>query len=63
MATLLTLKTVIARTTYSRSQIYRLESAGHFPKRIIIGKGRIAWLEHEVDDWIDSKASKRQLHP
>jgi prophage regulatory protein len=63
MATLLTLKVVMARTTYSQSQIYRLESAGDFPKRITIGRGRVAWLEHEIDDWIDSRANKRQYVP
>ncbi|NDE90126.1 MAG: AlpA family phage regulatory protein [Alphaproteobacteria bacterium] len=40
---------------YSTMQIYRLEKAGEFPKRVKIGKQRVAWLEADVQKWIESK--------
>ena len=48
------------RTTYSRSQLYRLERAGQFPARLRIGVGRVAWLLSEVLAWIEVKNSSRK---
>ena len=36
---------------YSRTQIWRLERDGKFPKRVPIGEARIAWVESEIDQW------------
>jgi len=44
---------------YSSSQIYRLEKAGLFPQRIVLGAGRVAWLHSEVVQWIENKAMER----
>lgn len=43
---------------YSRQHLYRLEEAGAFPKRIRIG-AKIGWYEHEIDEWLQSKADAR----
>jgi prophage regulatory protein len=39
------------RTGLSRSQIYRLEAAGQFPKRVKLTEASSAWIEHEVEQW------------
>ena len=44
---------------YSDSQIYRMEKAGRFPKRIRIGPGRVAWSYADVSEWIECKRQGR----
>jgi prophage regulatory protein len=36
---------------YSFAHIARLEKAGSFPKRIILGACRVAWYEDEYPFW------------
>jgi prophage regulatory protein len=44
---------VRARTTLSRSEIYRRISLGVFPTPVPLGGGRrVAWLESDVATWI-----------
>ena len=45
--------------SYSRAHIYRLVRAGKFPKPIKLGENRIAWVEAEVDEWINNKIAER----
>ena len=40
---------------YSFTHIARLEKAGQFPKRILLGACRVAWYDDEIEDW---KASR-----
>jgi predicted DNA-binding transcriptional regulator AlpA len=47
--------------SYCRLQIDRLEKKHQFPQRIKIGRGRIAWYEHEIDDWVRERAEARPL--
>ena len=51
----LRLPEVQGRVTYSVSQIWRLEKANKFPKRVHIGENRVAWIEAEVDAWMKTK--------
>jgi prophage regulatory protein len=44
---------------YSFTHIARLEHAGSFPKRIQLGKCRVAWLAGELEEWIDERAARR----
>lgn len=44
---------------YSRKWIAILEAKGMFPKRVQLGEGRIAWVEQEVKDWIETKKKAR----
>jgi prophage regulatory protein len=44
---------------YSRTQLWRLERDGHFPKRIRIGVKHYAWIEDEVDRFIVEKIRAR----
>lgn len=45
--------TVESMTTLSTSEIYRRIEAGTFPAQIKLGTKAVAWLEHEVNDWIN----------
>jgi prophage regulatory protein len=49
---LIRLPTVIERTGYGKAWIYRLISMGRFPRPVKIGIRAIAFVESEVDDWI-----------
>jgi prophage regulatory protein len=40
---------------YSFAHIARLEKAGQFPKRVILGACRVAWFADEIDAWITSR--------
>jgi prophage regulatory protein len=44
---------------YSKSQLWNLEKANKFPKRIYLSQVRVAWIEAEVDKWIKSRIAAR----
>ena len=48
---------------YSRSQLYRKIAAGTFVRPIRLGANRIAFVEDEVDAWLRSLMSKRNVLP
>jgi prophage regulatory protein len=45
---------------YSKVQLWRKEKRGEFPKRVPIGAARHAWIEAEIDEWIEDRARARQ---
>ena len=45
--------------TYSKPHLWRMEKAGTFPKRVPIGNGRYAYVEEEIDAFIESKINER----
>ena len=45
---------------YSRVHLGRLERGGQFPRRITLSPGRVAWLEHEIDAWLEARAAARE---
>ena len=47
---------------YSTSHIWRLEKSGQFPKRIRLGGNRVAWLQSEINGWVESKLAARTAH-
>ncbi|WP_218770796.1 AlpA family transcriptional regulator, partial [Vibrio parahaemolyticus] len=49
----LKLKEVIEKTALSRSAIYRKMSEDDFPKSVNLGDRAVAWVESEVDDWME----------
>jgi len=55
----LRLPEVISRTGYRRSNIYHLMSLGRFPKAIPLGGRAVAWLESEIEDWIQARVDQR----
>ncbi|WP_324726370.1 AlpA family transcriptional regulator [Klebsiella sp. ZJOU C1] len=56
---LLRLKQVEEKTGLKRSQVYLYMKKGNFPKSIKIGPASVAWLESEIDEWINLKLAKR----
>jgi predicted DNA-binding transcriptional regulator AlpA len=49
-------------TTYSFTQMQRLEKEGKFPERLRLGAGRYArvvYVESEIIEWMKSKLAKR----
>ena len=56
----LRLPEVISRTGYRRSNIYHLMSLNEFPLSISLGGRAVAWLESEVDGWMESRINKRE---
>lgn len=56
--TLIKLPEVKRRTTLSTSEIYRRLESGTFPKQIKLGTKAVAWLEHEINAWIDERISE-----
>ncbi len=56
---LLSKKQLKEKVVYSIQHITRLEQAGKFPRRLRLGDNRVAWLESEVDDWIQQKLIER----
>ena len=55
MAKMLRLPAVLQRTGLSRSALYALKKAGHFPQPLRIGARAVAWLEDEIEAWIKSR--------
>jgi prophage regulatory protein len=49
----LRLRQVVSVTGLSRMTIWRLERAGEFPRRRQLGARSVAWLQSEVDAWIE----------
>jgi predicted DNA-binding transcriptional regulator AlpA len=43
---------VAARCRMTRSQIWKLEHAGQFPKRKRYGFRRVGWVAAEIEDWL-----------
>ena len=44
---------------WSRAHVYRMIHAGKFPRPLKLGEGTSAWLEEEVDRWLDRCATQR----
>lgn len=57
---LLRTEEVLKLATYSANHLRRLEAAGEFPKRIQLGKNRVAWFRDEIEQWLDEKAASRE---
>ena len=63
------LSEVMSRTGYGRTSIYRKMEDGSFPKSLKLGgppkdpnifdSRAVAWIEDEVDQWIESRIQDR----
>lgn len=51
---LIRLPEVLKRTGFGKAWIYRLISEGRFPAPVKIGARAVAFVESEVDEWIQS---------
>jgi prophage regulatory protein len=55
----LKLKEVMEKTALSRSAIYRKMNEDHFPQSISLGDRAVAWVESEVDEWMEECLQQR----
>ncbi|MBT0090768.1 MULTISPECIES: AlpA family transcriptional regulator [Vibrio harveyi group] len=55
----LKLKEVMKKTTLSRSAIYRKMNEDQFPQSISLGDRSVAWVESEVDEWMEERLQTR----
>jgi prophage regulatory protein len=44
---------------YSKSSLWNLEKQNKFPKRIYLSQVRVAWVESEIDKWINARIAAR----
>jgi prophage regulatory protein len=44
---------------WSRAHVYRQVNAGKFPKPVKLGEGTTAWIEEEIDAWLDERIAER----
>jgi prophage regulatory protein len=44
---------------YSKPTLWRKEKEGTFPRRVPIGAGRYAYVEGEIDSYIEQKIAER----
>lgn len=56
---MLRLPTVEDRTGLARSSIYRSMAQGDFPRPVRVGRRAVAWVESEVEGWIERKLVAR----
>ncbi len=50
---------VMALTGLSRSSIYLGVSEGRFPAQIQLGERSVAWLESDIQNWMESCINNR----
>ncbi|WP_089686851.1 helix-turn-helix transcriptional regulator [Billgrantia gudaonensis] len=50
-------KAVLEKTALSNTSLYRLIAKGEFPKPIQLGTRAVAWVEDEIEEWIESRIS------
>ncbi|EGR0286982.1 AlpA family transcriptional regulator [Vibrio cholerae] len=55
----LKLKEVMEKTALSRSAIYRKMNDGEFPQSVSLGDRAVAWVESEVDEWMEERLERR----
>jgi len=52
-------KEVLARVSLSKTELYRRIKNCTFPAPLRLGAHRVAFLESEVDAWMDQRAAAR----
>jgi len=60
---------VLSRTGYGRTSIYRKMEEGSFPRSVKLGgpledpeafdSRAVAWIEYEIDQWIESRIEEQ----
>lgn len=56
---LIRLKEVIETTGLSRSCIYKYIEEGKFPRNVPLGGRAVAWVESEIQEWIQGAVDIR----
>jgi prophage regulatory protein len=55
----LSIDAVSTRVCYHPGHIRRLIRDGKFPAPVRLGENRVAWIESEINDWLESKRQQR----
>jgi len=58
---LIKLKTVMDCTGLARSTVYKFIAEGRFPKPVKLGARMVAWVESEIQEWIQEKIEQREF--
>ena len=56
---LIKLKAVMDCTGLARSTVYKFIAEGRFPKPVKLGVRMVAWVESEINAWIEDKINQR----
>lgn len=56
---LIPIKEVVNKVGSSKSWIYSLIKSGDFPRPVSLGTRKVAWLESEIDEWIQQRVTER----
>ncbi|CAK1718262.1 DNA-binding transcriptional activator AlpA [Vibrio crassostreae] len=56
----LRLKEVIALTGLGRSSIYKFMEENTFPKTVSLGGRAVAWVESEIEEWMEQRLAMRE---
>jgi prophage regulatory protein len=56
---LIRLPEVLKKTGLSKTHIYRLMNNNEFPQTVSLGLRAVAFVESEVNQWIEQKLNKR----
>lgn len=56
---LIRIKEVMNRTGLARSTVYKYISENNFPKPIKLGSRAVAWVESEIEGWINEVIHER----
>lgn len=56
---LIDIKEVCKRTTLSRCYIYKLMALGEFPRQVKLGPRCVAWVETEIEAYIQAAINNR----
>ncbi|MFS8173557.1 helix-turn-helix transcriptional regulator [Vreelandella titanicae] len=56
---LIRIKDVMERTGLARSTVYKYISLGQFPHPAKLGTRAVAWVESEIDTWINDSIKRR----
>lgn len=59
--TLIRVPEVLRRVGFSRTTMYELIKEGRFPDKVIIGTRCVAFVESEIDAWIDNAISNSRV--
>jgi prophage regulatory protein len=56
---LISMSEVVKRTSLSRTAINVHRSKNNFPKPVMLGEKRIAFVSNEIDQWIEQRIAAR----
>ncbi len=55
----ISLREVLNRTSLSKTHTYRMIAAGTHPRSVPLGPHRVAFLESEIDAWMEMRIAER----